>query len=488
MRQPLLSAGMVVGDTWQVDRPLGRGGMGEVWLAHHLRVDGKLAALKVLRASVEGLPDKLARFRREAEIAARLEHPNIVQVFDFSTLPSGDPYLVMEYLRGESLSTRLNRGPMSLPEVQSLVVQVGSALHTAHAAGVVHRDLKPENIFLINTPTGVQVKVLDFGISKLIDSQTIKTSEDVIMGTPQYMSPEQATAEHAAVTGQSDLFSLATVCFEALTGRRPFAADSLARVVYLVAFEPSPPLASVLPDLPAHVTAAVDHALVKAPARRTPDIATFVREFAQVTLSGTPVPSLPPPQPSSVPSKPSTAPTVGARPAARGPKPSRALAPALVAALVAVVAVGLNAWWSMSPSVEPPAHDAGLVAPSAPVDAGLKEPVDAGPLAPVAMPSDESPRAQTPPRRPSSKLEPLTAEQQELLTRGRGAVDRGRWAEVLDWALKPALADRPEALTLRLLAWCHLGNLGLVNAYKARLTPADRPSVARACAEQGIDL
>ena len=279
MAEPLLSPGMLVGETWEIVEPIGRGGMGEVWLANHRRIEGKQAAIKVLRRTTDGMPDQITRFRREAEIAAKLEHPNIVHLFDFDSLPNGAPYIVMELLRGESLGHRLARGTMPLPELQEVISEVGAALQVAHAAGVVHRDLKPENIFLVSTPTGITVKVLDFGISKLVDSDSVMTSDSIVLGTPQYMSPEQAMAEHQTITGQSDLFSLGTICFEALTGHRPFAATTLARTVYLVAMEPSPSLRQFAPELPEHVIAAVDRALAKQPADRTPDIQTFVKEL-----------------------------------------------------------------------------------------------------------------------------------------------------------------------------------------------------------------
>src|SRR5262249_54550320 len=144
-------------------------------------------------------PDALARFRREAEVASRIGHPNIVQVLDFNTLPSGAPYLVLELLQGESLASKLRFGPLSVEEAVSIARQTGSALKAAHAQNIVHRDLKPDNIFLVATPMGTMVKVLDFGISKVRDSTTVQTQEAVLLGTPQYMSPEQAVGANKDV-------------------------------------------------------------------------------------------------------------------------------------------------------------------------------------------------------------------------------------------------------------------------------------------------
>jgi eukaryotic-like serine/threonine-protein kinase len=261
--------------------------MGEVWAAKHLRLPGRFVAIKVLHFVTDSAVsvEALARFRREAEIAARLAHPNIVAVLDFNALPSGQPYLVMELLKGESLADRLKRGVLSPSEVQALVRQVGSALYAAHAAGVVHRDLKPDNLFLTRTELGDQVKLLDFGISKLADSKTVQTTDSVLIGTPLYMSPEQATGHNSEVGVQSDVFSLASICYEALVGEPAFAAESVARVVFRIAFEPHTPLAQAAPHVPSAMAAAIERALAKKKEARTPTVDAFVREFTGEALS-----------------------------------------------------------------------------------------------------------------------------------------------------------------------------------------------------------
>ncbi len=274
-----LSPGLVVAETYEIERPLGRGGMGEVWLARHRRLAGKQVAIKVLRLGPDPSAEALARFRREAEIAARLEHPNIVQVLDFNALPTGEPYLVMEFLKGESLGARAAGQPMPLEEVTAVIRQVGAALQAAHAAGVVHRDLKPDNIFLVPTALGDQVKVLDFGISKLTDSNTVQTTESTLIGTPLYMSPEQAMGNNSEVTKQSDVFSLGSICFELLSGVAPFAAENVATVVFRIAYEAPPDLRALRPDLPEAVVTAISHALTKDRAGRTADIEGFVSEL-----------------------------------------------------------------------------------------------------------------------------------------------------------------------------------------------------------------
>jgi tRNA A-37 threonylcarbamoyl transferase component Bud32 len=281
----LLAPGVVVAETYEIERQLGRGGMGEVWLARHLRLAGKQVAIKVLHVDRQLPQEALARFKREAEIAARLEHPNIVQVLDFNTLPTGQPFLVMELLKGQSLALRARGKSFDLEQVAHIMRQVGAALQAAHRAGVVHRDLKPENIFLVPTAVGDQVKVLDFGISKLSDSNTVQTTDSVLIGTPLYMSPEQALGHNSEVTPQSDLFSLGSICYELFTGRAPFQADNIAKVVFRIAYEKHPPLAAARPELPASAVSAVEHALEKERGRRTKDIDTFVLELTGQALA-----------------------------------------------------------------------------------------------------------------------------------------------------------------------------------------------------------
>lgn len=282
-----LSPGVVVAGTFEVERLLGRGGMGEVWLGRHQRLAGKQVAIKVLHTQGALPAEALARFRREAEIAVRLEHPNIVQVLDFNSLESGQPFIVMELLKGESLAARLKRGPMSPDETSMVMRQVGSALHAAHSAGVVHRDLKPENIFLVPTGLGDQVKVLDFGISKLSDGGTMQTTDSVLMGTPLYMSPEQALGHNRDVTPQSDVFSLGSIAYECLAGKAPFEADNIAKVVFRIAYEPHKPLLELAPHVPDVMAQAVEHALQKDRANRTLNVAAFVLELTGQVLSST---------------------------------------------------------------------------------------------------------------------------------------------------------------------------------------------------------
>ena len=242
---------------------------------------GKHVAVKVLLDAAAGGDEMLQRFRREAEIASRLGHPNIVEVLDFNTLPTGQPYIVLEYLQGETLAARLASGRLQLDEALAITRQIGSALQAAHRAGVVHRDLKPDNVFLCtpeeDLPT--KVKVLDFGISKIRGSQSLRTQDAILMGTPQYMSPEQATGKNTTVDARTDVFALGAIVYEMLGGQPAFAGGSLAEVVYRVVHGEPTPLRELAPALPDNVLAAVERALQKDPDARPQDVGAFILEL-----------------------------------------------------------------------------------------------------------------------------------------------------------------------------------------------------------------
>src|SRR6476660_5143239 len=222
--------------------------MGVVYEAQHVRLPRRFA-VKILGKPVDSdtTATTLARFRREAEIASTLAHPHIVEVFDYQVAESGAPYLVMELLEGEDLADRLKRGRVGIVAALRMIAE---ALDVAHTGGVVHRDLKPANIFLVKRgPREDFVKVLDFGVSKLIDSATL-TQEKAMVGTPLYMSPEQAIGTQE-LTPESDIFSLGAISWEMLTGRRAFAASSIPSILYQIVHGATPKLAGKAPGLSA---------------------------------------------------------------------------------------------------------------------------------------------------------------------------------------------------------------------------------------------
>jgi serine/threonine-protein kinase len=219
--------GDVVEGKYQIERRLGAGAMGIVYLARHLQLDTRVA-LKVLRAELALDGSNAERLLAEARAAASLRHPNVVRVLDLGRLPSKLPFIVLEYLDGENLEQRLVRdGPLSVSDSLLLVAQACDAIAEAHAAGIIHRDLKPENLFLVHQADGSPLlKVCDFGVSKRLGPANLRTTApSETLGTPLYMSPEQLGA--GELDARSDIWSLGVVLTELCTGRAPFEADSV---------------------------------------------------------------------------------------------------------------------------------------------------------------------------------------------------------------------------------------------------------------------
>jgi eukaryotic-like serine/threonine-protein kinase len=290
-----LDVGSVISDTYVLERLLGRGGMGSVYAASHKRLPGKQVAIKLLHADLMDA-DTISRFEREAKIASQLGHANIVAVHDFNVTADGTPYLVLEYLEGEALSDRLAAGPLPLAQILSIVRQIGSALAAAHRAGIVHRDLKPANIFLVPTEVDGRIveiaKVLDFGISKRMAGSTVKTVESTLLGTPQYMAPEQAKGEHTTVDERTDVFAFGAIAYELLTGQPPFTGASIPEIVFKVVYEQPVPLAGRASATPPAVVAAVEKAMAKAQADRFPTVSAFVEAMTGQPITQTRGPAI----------------------------------------------------------------------------------------------------------------------------------------------------------------------------------------------------
>jgi serine/threonine-protein kinase len=236
-----LAEGMVVANRFRLGEMLGRGGMGSVWRATHLGLDVP-CAVKFIEGELAALPEAQARFEREAKAAAQLRSPHVVQILDHGVW-DGTPYIAMELLEGEDLGKRLARvGRMSPADTHNVVGQVCRALAKAHAAGIVHRDLKPDNIFLVRDDDREITKVLDFGIAKsrgqdLGGSSNTKTG--AMLGTPYYMSPEQAQGIKQ-VDFRTDLWALAVIVYQALTGRLPFESEALGDLLVRIIVAPLP--------------------------------------------------------------------------------------------------------------------------------------------------------------------------------------------------------------------------------------------------------
>jgi len=298
MAEPVSLVGTILQETYRLERLLGEGGMGAVYEASHLRVRRRFA-VKVLQPAIARDAEAFARFRREAEITSELGHPNIIEVVDFNLTPEGAPFMVMELLRGEPLDQRLARAPRPpLDQVCAIVEQTASALEAAHGGGVVHRDLKPPNIFLADSGRGEVIKVLDFGISKVLGSSSLMTGAFSLLGTPNYMAPEQAEARHAQVGPRTDVFALGAITYELLAGRPAFLGDTIPAVLYQVVHAEPPSLAALRPELPAAALEAVQRAMRKSIAERTASAADLAAELLQgLGVTGTrpqPVVRVPP--------------------------------------------------------------------------------------------------------------------------------------------------------------------------------------------------
>lgn len=233
MKSPF-EPGTILAGKYRVERVLGAGGMGTVVAAHHLQLDEKVA-IKVLQPALLENDEATARFLREARAAVRIKSEYVARVSDVGSLESGAPYIVMEYLEGEDLADMLTRGPLPTEQAVELVLQACEALGEAHALGIVHRDIKPANLFCVRRTDGLlATKLLDFGISRVTSGADLAlTSSSVVMGSPQYMAPEQMLAAKNA-DARSDIWALGAVLFEVLVGQPPVAAETFAELVIQV--------------------------------------------------------------------------------------------------------------------------------------------------------------------------------------------------------------------------------------------------------------
>ena len=263
--------GQVLAGKYRIDEKIDEGGMGCVYRATHVLME-KTVAIKVLHPALAADDKIVARFTREAKAASRISHPHAINVTDFGESENGIVYLVMEYLRGRTLKEIVRAGgPMPLARVVEIVRQVAGALEAAHSEGVVHRDLKSDNIMLEESATGDWAKVLDFGIAKIqqdVDkTDPGLTAPNLIIGTPQYMSPEQCS-QAALIDSRTDIYSFGVILFETLVGHVPFTGDSPTAIMMKHLQEPPPSVLDERRDLPAAVGAVVARALAKRPEDR----------------------------------------------------------------------------------------------------------------------------------------------------------------------------------------------------------------------------
>jgi serine/threonine protein kinase len=278
--QEMVTQGFRVGN-FKIVAQLGAGGMGSVFVGEHPDI-GKRVALKIMRSDLTANPEAIARFLNEAKTVVKLKHPSIVDVLDYGILDSGQRYLVMEHLEGEDLkSYRRSRARLSPHEAAGIVWQILDALAAAHAADVVHRDLKPENVFIIAWGRRSLVKLLDFGIAKLLGEADGKnnTQTGVILGTPAYMAPEQA-AGRRDLDGRTDLYSVGILLYELVAGRRPFHSPNPGELVLMQQSSPPPPPRLFVPHIPPLLEQLILCCLEKDPDKR-PQSASELRDELQ---------------------------------------------------------------------------------------------------------------------------------------------------------------------------------------------------------------
>jgi serine/threonine-protein kinase len=255
--------GTTLAGNYILDRVLGEGGMGRVYEARHTRIAAKRFAIKVLHQEYAQHQEALDRFKREAEAAALISHPNVVGVHDYGRTPDGRPYLVSDFLEGEELADRLQRvGTLPVGEAVRIVRQVCNGLAVAHANGVTHRDIKPENVFLVGADEDLTAKVIDFGISRFVDNRGKSiTKAGIALGTPDFMSPEQAKGKK--VDHRADIYGVGVMLYVMLTGVMPFERESPQDTLLALLTEEAPPPRMLEESIPEGLEMIIQKAMAK---------------------------------------------------------------------------------------------------------------------------------------------------------------------------------------------------------------------------------
>ncbi|MEP7120459.1 MAG: serine/threonine-protein kinase [Byssovorax sp.] len=260
-----LTLGQIYADKYRIVRLLGEGAMGAVYEAENTRIRRKVA-IKILHPQIAQKADTLRRFEREAQAAGRIGSQHIVEVLDLGELADGSRFMVLEYLDGTTLDQRIrSRGRLTPEEATPIVCQLLEGLGAAHKAEIIHRDLKPANIYLCPKPGGVDfVKILDFGVSKfnVLNDEMSMTSTGAVLGTPYYMSPEQAKGSRA-VDPRSDLYAVGVILYECITGQVPFSAETFNELIFRIVLESPPPVESFVPNLDPAFTAIIHKAMAR---------------------------------------------------------------------------------------------------------------------------------------------------------------------------------------------------------------------------------
>jgi serine/threonine protein kinase len=325
---------------YRIVEKLGQGGMATVYKAYHPALD-RYVAIKVMHPAFMEDPNFLARFQREARIVAKLDHPHIIPIYDFAE-HNGHPYLVMRFIEGETLKARIGRAPLEPQEIIRIAQAVGQALTYAHGQGVLHRDIKPSNVLL--TPEG-GVYLTDFGLARMAEAGESTLSRDMMLGTPQYISPEQAKGIKK-LDARTDVYSLGVVLYELLVGRVPFTADTPYAIIHDHIFSPLPMPRELNPDLPEPLERMLLKALAKDPDDRFQSVEELVTAL-KASLELPPAPEVretvvvPPPSTIARPVEPPPSETAR-KPTEVKPQPKKRRWPWVVAAIAAVIFLGIS--------------------------------------------------------------------------------------------------------------------------------------------------
>jgi serine/threonine-protein kinase len=424
--------GEVLAGKYRVERVLGQGGVGIVLAAKHLQL-GQRVAIKMLLKNATN--ESVTRFLREARAAVRLKSEHVARVVDVGEIAPGEPYMVMEYLEGTDLSQIVKSGgPLAVQDAVAYVLHACEAIAEAHSMGIIHRDLKPANLFLTTAADGSNtVKVLDFGISKVVDGDPEGdgmqlTKASAILGSPHYMSPEQMNSASKA-DARSDIWALGAILYQLLSGKVPFETKVLYELIVMVSSTSPPPISSFRSDVPPGLEAAVFRCLEKKPAARFPNVAELALAIAEygpagartsaekttrtletsgISVSLTPPPSTPKPPPATLTAMASTGATTGqqSRPGmSRVILGGAAAGVVIAAALVFVSLRGSSSPPSSPPSSAAPVSAPDMSAPTAPRAAVTPEPPAVEPAPPSSGAASE-PTAEVPAAAPAKSAGP----------------------------------------------------------------------------------